>query len=70
MINKNFNFKIVFKKRCFTFSIQIIQSTKQIKKNTVNVIIINQLVRSATSIGANVVENECSQIKKLLSSII
>ena len=54
--DKKQEFKKLFKKRCFQFSLSVISLEQNtiIKQSTR--IIINQLIRAATSIGANVVE--------------
>ncbi len=46
------------------FGVEIIIFVKGIKENNINRSIINQLVRSATSIGANYMEADCAESKK------
>ena len=58
------NFKQQFKKRCFHFSISILNLTEKLTSKRINGVLINQLIRSATSIGANVVEGSYSSSKK------
>lgn len=62
MENDKTDFKKKFKVRCFRFSIDIIRLCDNLKK-TNSWSIIDQLIRSATSIGANIVEggNSCSK---------
>lgn len=61
--NKN-SFKQQFKKRCFNFSISVLKISEVLRKERINWIILDQLVRSATSIGANIVEGGNSVSKK------
>ena len=63
-VNKDNNFKQEFKKRCFQFSILILRLSEDLRKKKVNWPLINQLVRSATSVGANIVEGGNSASKK------
>lgn len=57
-------FKIQFRERCFRFSLSIIELEQELKSTRAQIVIFNQLVRSATSIGANVVEGTNSTSKK------
>jgi four helix bundle protein len=63
MNNDKNNFKQEFKKRCFNFSINTINFCKILPKDITSPII-NQLIRSSTSIGANIVEGGNSTSKK------
>ena len=47
------HYDIPLEKRIFDFVIKTIGYLKKIQKSTVNNVIINQLTKSATSIGAN-----------------
>lgn len=58
------SFKQKFKKRCFDFSIAVLKLAELFRKKRSNWIILDQLVRSATSIGANIVEGGNSTSKK------
>ncbi len=58
------SFKQEFKKRCYNFSINILKFSENLRNKRINWPIIDQLVRSATSIGANVVEGGNSTSKK------
>ena len=51
-------------KRTSKFGAEIIIFAKTIKENNINRSIINQLVRSATSVGANYMEADCAESKK------
>ena len=46
------------------FGEQIIDFSKKIIKNTITAPLISQLIRSATSIGANYCEADCAESKK------
>ena len=50
--------------RTSKFGSEIIIFTKKIKENNINKPIINQLIRSSTSIGANYMEADCAESKK------
>lgn len=56
MQNQNKNTKNLLKKRCFVFSLQIIKFIEFLPKKMVEQVIAKQLLRSSTSIGANIVE--------------
>jgi len=58
------SFKQVFKKRCFLFSISVLKLSELLQQKRINWVIIQQLIRSATSIGANIVEGGNSTSKK------
>lgn len=63
-LNKKQQFKHDFKKRCYLFSICILKLSEKLRSNSLNWSLIDQLVRSGTSIGANVVEGGNSVSKK------
>jgi len=50
--------------RTSKFGGEVIVFVQKIKENNINKPIINQLVRSATSIGANYMEADCAESKK------
>ena len=60
----NQEFKDQFKKRLIKFSLETIKLCQEIRKNRNFYPIADQLIRSATSIGANVVEAKGSSSKK------
>lgn len=67
MTNKNQNSndkKYDLAKRTSKFGADIIIFVRSIKENNINKSIINQLIRSATSIGANYMEADCAESKK------
>lgn len=60
MTNNNYNLSA----RTSKFGAEIIIFAKTIKETNINRSIINQLIRSATSIGANYMEADCAESKK------
>lgn len=62
--NPNVKNKYNLAERTSNFGAEIICFAKSIKETNVNRPIINQLVRSATSIGANYMEADCAESKK------
>jgi four helix bundle protein len=63
-LDKRNAFKLGFRKRCFDFSLAILRLAEICREKRANWILIDQLVRSATSIGANIVEGGNSTSKK------
>ena len=63
-LNKKQQFKREFKKRCFIFSIKLLRLCELLRGKRINWTIIDQLIRSGTSIGANIVEGGNSSSKK------
>lgn len=64
--NQNYNLKPKndLKYRCYYYSIEIIKFLNSLERNEINKVIINQLMRSATSVGANIVEAKASSSRK------
>ena len=62
--NPNDKKKYNLAERTSNFGAETIIFLKGIKENNINKPIINQLVRSATSVGANYMEADCAQSKK------
>lgn len=60
--NKNNNFDL--EERTAKFGEDIIKFAKEIPKNTITISIINQLVKSGTSVGANYCEADGAESKK------
>ncbi|MBP9746832.1 MAG: four helix bundle protein [Saprospiraceae bacterium] len=58
------------KKRILTFVLAIIQLVRKLPRDSVNIVFINQIIRSATSIGANYEEADGSRSKKEFISIM
>jgi len=63
-LDKKHQFKHNFKKRCYLFSISILKLSEKLRSNRTNWPLLDQLVRSGTSIGANIVEGGNSVSKK------
>lgn len=57
-------FKQQFKKRCFNFSLSLLRLGELLREKRINWCVIDQITRSGTSIGANVVEGGNSTSKK------
>ena len=62
--NEKAKFKDEFRQRVYRFALDIIRYVEQIPKEQTSRIISGQLLRSATSIGANVVEAQGAASKK------
>lgn len=60
MQNYNSKFKSDLKARCFQFSLKIISLADNLPNKRSVWIIVDQLIRSATSIGANLIEARAS----------
>lgn len=52
------------KKRCYLFALDIIKMVRSLSKDMSSEVMAKQLLRSATSIGANVIEGQSSSSKK------
>ncbi len=64
MQNQNSKPKIELKNRAYQYSIKIIEFVGTLPNDTSIQIISKQLLRSATSIGANIVEAQASSSKR------
>lgn len=64
MINKNYKHKFDLEERTAKFGEEIISFCKDIRFNSLTESLIKQLIRSATSIGANYMEANGSDSKK------
>ncbi|MDO8529331.1 MAG: four helix bundle protein [bacterium] len=62
--NQNVKNNYDLAKRTSAFGEAIIIFAKSIQENTINRPLITQLIRSATSIGANYMEADCAESKK------
>ncbi len=61
----NKEYKQIIIKRAYNFSLSVIKFIDLLNKNDFSIkIIANQLLRSATSIGANIIEAQASSSKK------
>lgn len=63
MQNHNLKFKSDLKKRCYQFSLDLISLIDTLPKDKTSFIIADQLLRSGTSIGANLVEASAASSK-------
>src|SRR3990170_506461 len=61
---QNAKFKTDLKDRCYKFSLQIISTVSDLPNKRTAWIIADQLIRSATSIGANLVEARASSSRR------
>ena len=64
MENENLKYKVKLKDRTYQYSIKMIEFLDNLPKDSFAQIISKQLLRSATSIGANIVEAQASSSKK------
>lgn len=64
MENDNAKFKKEFKKRIYTWVLQVVRSIDRLPKDTTSAVFAKQLVRSGTSILANYVEADSASSKK------
>ncbi|HOX10572.1 MAG TPA: four helix bundle protein [Candidatus Moranbacteria bacterium] len=62
--NQNDKNKYNLAERTSKFGCEVIIFVKKIKENNINRSITSQLIRSATSIGANYMEADCAESKK------
>lgn len=56
-------FKTDLKIRCYNFSLNLIKFINNLPKNNSNLVISNQILRSGTSVGANLVEASASSTR-------
>jgi four helix bundle protein len=56
--------KVDIKQRTYDFALRIIEFVNIMPKNTASIILVRQLLRAGTSIGANVEEASCAFTKK------
>lgn len=65
MQNNNSKLKIDLKKRAYLYTLDVIKFIDILDKNDFSIqIIARQLLRSATSIGANIIEAQAGSTKK------
>jgi len=62
--NPNDKTKYNLAERTSKFGVEVIVFVKSIRESNINRSIISQLIRSATSIGANYMEADCAESKK------
>lgn len=63
-MKKNNDFKSRFYKRLIKFSLDVIKFSRKLEKDKILQILGKQLIRSSTSIGANLIEAKASSSKK------
>jgi four helix bundle protein len=63
---KNYNSKLKteLKYRCYNFSITIIKFINSLSEKKLGLVILNQLLKSSTSIGANIIEAKSSSSRR------
>ncbi|OGF26996.1 hypothetical protein A2331_02765 [Candidatus Falkowbacteria bacterium RIFOXYB2_FULL_34_18] len=64
MQNNNAKLKTELKYRCYQFSINIIKFVKDLPNQKIFWVLSDQLLRSSTSIGANIIEAKSAHSKK------
>jgi len=62
--SQNSKVKTELRERCYNFSIKTIKFIEALPEKRINWILSNQLLRSATSIGANIIEAKSASSKK------
>ena len=62
--NQNLKVKTELRERCYKYSIRAIKYINALSGKRINWVLSNQLLRSSTSIGANIVEAKSSSSKK------
>jgi four helix bundle protein len=71
MKNNNLKFKISIKRRVYLYCLEIIKFVNLLdKKDLSSLVIAKQLIRSATSIGANIIEAQAGRSKKDFSNFL
>lgn len=60
----NQNLKTEFKNRVYLYAVSSLRFISTIPENRINNVILNQSIRSLTSIGANIIEAKASNSKK------
>ncbi len=64
MAKPEYQRKYDLEERTSKFGAEVIIFSKKIKENNINKSIINQLIRSGTSVGANYMEADCGESKR------
>ncbi len=70
MENEKLNFKDIFKKRLYTFTLNLIKIIDSLPKDSVSGVMGKQLLRSSTSIIANYVEGGSASSRKDLINFL
>jgi four helix bundle protein len=69
--NYSSKFKIDIKKRAYSYSLELIKDIDQLNQRDLSVqVIARQLLRSGTSIGANVIEAQAASTKKEFTNFL
>jgi len=58
------SYKAEFNKRIYKYALDIIRFVEKIPKDTVSQVLVKQLVRSGTSVSANIIEAQSASSKK------
>ena len=66
----NQEFKATFKKRLYSFVIELIKALDKLPKDSTTKIFVNQLIRSSTSILANYIEAQAASSRKDFTNFI
>lgn len=64
MQNDKAKFKILFKKRLYNFVLKLIQLLESLPKDRITQVIVDQLMRSGTSVVGNYIEAQASSSRK------
>jgi four helix bundle protein len=64
VLNQNLKSKTSLKDRSYRYSIKMIEFLDTIPRDIASEVIVKQLLRSATSIGANIIEAQASSSKR------
>jgi len=64
MQNDSAKFKIEFKKRLYNWVLRLIKFVGRLPRNTINEVLVKQLLRSATSVLANYIEANSASSRK------
>ena len=64
MQNDNSKFKTDLKGRSYQYSIEMIRFLEVLPKDNASIVIRSQLLRSATSVGANIIEAQAASSRK------
>lgn len=62
--------KTEFQNRVYSYTLNSLRFISTFPEDKITKIIINQLIRSLTSIGANIIEAKASNSKKILQDIL
>ncbi len=60
----NSNFKQEFNKRIYKYALDIVRFVGKLPKDTTSQVLVKQLVRSGTSVSANIIEAQSASSKK------